>query len=252
MTVRDSQGMSEITYNILSRPKRSIHSQRLVITEEIAQMYGIESTSESDEDFVPNEKSKSENGSADNNDDDGDNIDEDDSADDNSRDSQTQNKASTLSEEKKPKKRAISKAVAAKIPKSKKITEDEKKKPKRKYKKTKMNRLNQIKNEEYINENKKLLDKFTSKSAAVNPKLPNTGPCVKYNRVIDESMGLRTFVVCNNQRVNANEDVAGGDTTLIKIPKDKIEMQLKNPNGTWLCKLCHGRPNHFCLGNIFQ
>ncbi len=250
---------ANVNYNILSRPKRSIHSQRLVITEEIAKLYGIESTSESDEDFVPDEKKLNQSEKSDNHEDDNDEEDDDDEDND---DTHAGNDmiAQETKEDTKPKTKQTNKKTSSPAKKSLKSsikgknTDMSVAKPKRKYKKTKKNYLNQLKNDEYMNENKKLLEKLSSKSVNVQQKLPNTGPYVKYNRVLDESMGLKTFVVCNNQRAtNANEDDLTGESTslMIKIPKDKFEMPIKNANDTWLCKLCNNRPNHHSLGDLY-
>ena len=249
-------------FNIHNRPKRSIHSRKLVITEELAELIGKDYNSESDEEFVPDKvlkkSNKNNNNTSDSND--NDNSDQDESLDEDNEslvDSTDSNENCNDDEvfdskiEKIKNKLNLGPSSSKKNEKNKK--NDKTKKQKRKYNKRK-NLLHQLKVDEDKNENKKILEKLSSRmkpsvvASSVNKTSAiNCGPIVKQDRKLINHKLYPIYIVSSNRNAAVDSNNIE-NIDVVKIPREKVP-PISDPTGQWLCKLCLNRPNHQNLGN---
>ena len=249
-------------FNIHNRPKRSIHSRKLVITEELAELIGKDYNSESDEEFVPDKvlKKSNKNNNNTNDSNDNDNSDQDESLDEDNEslvDSTDSNENCNDDEvfdsknEKIKNKLNLGPSSSKKNEKNKK--NDKTKKQKRKYNKRK-NLLHQLKVDEDKNENKKILEKLSSRmkpsvvASSVNKTSAiNCGPIVKQDRKLINHKLYPIYIVSSNRNAAVDSNNIE-NIDVVKIPREKVP-PISDPTGQWLCKLCLNRPNHQNLGN---
>ena len=246
--------------NVLTRPKRSIHGRKVVITEELAQLLGKEDyNSDSDEEFVP-EKSLKKGNKIKSNDEDLANSDDDDESkeeiSDESESSLDEDDDSTSSKSDDEKINDVKKETPKKEKKidlnsikkmSKPKESGDKKKQKREYNKRK--KLHQLKVDELKDENNKILEKLSSRvKQPTNKATSNNGPVVRLDKTLINDKPYPMYIVSSGRNVGIES--ANIDLDSVKIPREKIP-QISDPTGQWLCKLCSNRPNHENLGDLY-
>lgn len=130
----------------------------------------------------------------------------------------------------------------------------------------KRKKLQKQKLDEINNENKKILEKISSRLKQT-PKL-NTfynGPVVKFSRATIDNKNYPLYIISNSRIDSSNETVDvnsknnlnkkklhenTNEMNAIKIPKDKIPT-IQDNTSPWLCILCKNRPNHYNLGDLY-
>jgi hypothetical protein len=253
--------------NVLTRPKRSIHSRKLVITEELAQLIGKDYNSESDEEFLPEKSLKKSNTSKNNvsngNDEESESeetneetSDESESLDDDDDDSKISNIKSEdekiCEENKIDDKKKVKRVKKLEDPNLHKIKKKEikpkdsveKKKQKREYNKRK--KLHQLKVDELKDENNKILEKLSSRVKPTNKATINNGPMVRLGKTLINDKSYPMYIVSSGRNVESTNI----DIDSVKIPKEKI-LPITDPTGQWSCKLCLNRPNYENLGDLY-
>ena len=254
--------------NVLTRPKRSIHNKKLVITEELAQLIGKDYNSESDEEFLPEKSLKkcnddsNKNTSSDSHDSSGSSSIEKSSDDEDTDD----RKNSDFSDKEDDKKKVKKEKKNVKSKKNPNNNEDKKKKKPINKKKIRENnkrkKLHQLKVNELKDENNKILEKLSSRIKSASSKTPTAanssgynGPVARQEQTIINNKSYPIYIISSSRAatVDAENEENGSkkvDVSLIKIPKEKIP-PITDPSGIWLCKLCQNRPNYKNLGDLY-